>query len=159
MPPVSLTLYTAFYRIKEQRRCIVEGQRPNWVKERAECEIRSVFERIEQEVQFDVAALEEHKDRIGYGHCSFTMEAQTTIFTVTCESGGVGMGFSVQFNMHQSGSSLTVLVMKPGVQVEEHRIEWTWNEELDKCVLLYDRDPVDAWEISRRIFEPLLFEQ
>ena len=76
--------------------------RPNWVKERAECEVRVVFDKLCEEVKTDVEEMQNYISKFLPPHSSIKIEKQSTFLDVLCESDYANTTFHVQFQLNKA---------------------------------------------------------
>lgn len=138
---------------------MAEHKRPNWVRERAECEVRVVFNNLCKEVIADVATMKEYVERFFPPQAMLKAEQQATFMTVWCESDYADTNFVVKFNLDKQAKMIQVTIRAPDTpQEEEHIIKPAWNHKKECCDLLFDENPLEPWEVSKRVFSPLFFE-
>ena len=131
--------------------------RPNWVKERAECEIRVVFNKLCEEVTADVEEMQQYIPKFLPPHSSIKIETQGTIAVVLCESDYANTAFRVQFHLNKTTKLIQVAIEDGGPRKQEHTIKPVWNYKKECCELLLDNDPLEPWAISKKVLGPLFF--
>ena len=130
--------------------------RPNWIKQQAECQISFVFERLCKEVEVDVGEMEKYAPALKHA-CSFEVEQHSDRLTVQCQSDWANFAFTVHFLVHKDADSIEVKVEGAGKRSRTHEICPLWNPKAEQCVLFFDGDPLEYWEVCKRIFKPLFF--
>lgn len=133
--------------------------RPNWVKERAECEVRVVFDKLCEEVKTDVEEMQNYISKFLPPHSSIKIEKQSTFLDVLCESDYANTTFHVQFQLNKADKLIQVAIEDGGPQKQAHTIKPVWNSKKECCELLLDNDPLEPWAISKEVLGPLFFRE
>ena len=130
--------------------------RPNWVKQRAECHLDVVFARLCQEVEFDVEEMQKYASQIHHPG-SFRTDKSGDRLQVFCDSQDVNVMFAVEIRVDRPNDAIIIEVQESGPRSHSHTIKAKWDEKHEQCILYCDKDSAFYWAVCKRIFEPLFF--
>ena len=85
--------------------------RPNWIKERAECNISLVFKKLCAEIEIDVEEMRKYSSGVGRNR-SFSTEKEPDWFKVCCDSDWEDKSFSVKFTVYKSDKCIKAEVIE-----------------------------------------------
>ena len=133
--------------------------RPNWVRERAECEVSLAFERLCEEVKTDVEEMQNYVAKFLPPRSSLKIERQKNLLVVRCESDYVNTPFLVRFDLNKTDKTILVEVEDGNLQKRIHSIKTAWNLKREWCELFFDDDPLEPWAVSKMVLAPLFFRE
>ena len=128
---------------------ILERAKPvNWVKRRAECDARAIFDALREQIGRDIA--EAHKTDI----CARLeiKDDRPGCFLVTVVGGNSLFGSLVRFE--RATASITV---ESKDDSDDLAITWRWDDEAVACRLMMDGQETDLWRISQKALSRLIF--
>ena len=117
----------------------------NWVKARAECTARSLFQALRERVEADVGEFNNHD--IGR-QCVFVDESPR-YFLVSLRSPGQGV---VKFRAN--GHCISV---ECADETRDFYVKIEWADDTDTCRLVVDGLPLELWQVTKRALSPLMF--
>ena len=132
--------------------------RPNWVKERAECTLRFAFEQLCKEIQDDLEAMEPYPDIVVHDCKNVRVERENNKFRVQCDSQLWDKTVTL-IRVYLGTDKIRIWSCDAEGKPQETGLRPQWNVEQDCCELLYDGLPLAYWEVSKRVLEPLFFDE
>jgi len=130
--------------------------RPNWVKQRAECQLDVVFARLCQEGEFDVEEMQKYVPQIHHPG-SFRTNKGGDRLQVFCDSQDVNGAFAVEIRVDRPNDAIIIEVQESSYRSHSHTIKAKWDEKHEQRILCYDKDSAFYWVVCKKIFEPLFF--
>lgn len=126
--------------------------RPNWVKDRLDCNTDLKFEALWDVIEEDVAAINAAPDT-KRGSCTFRAERENEgprpcIRVTRRERDGIDMG-AVWFCKERDAIRVKGL--------NELTVTVQWNAATSSCDFLLNEEPCPLWQLSKRALEPLFF--
>ena len=120
----------------------------DWVKKRAECNMRAMFERLRAQVVSDVGTRNKQLPADADTRRDVLGEPGSTYITV----GYAGFPTSNLVTFHFHGQELRI----SGERTAERVVFLTLTEE-GTCKFKFVDDEIHPWQLSRRVLEPVLF--
>ena len=135
---------------------MVQKNRPNWVREQAECDAKLVFKNLIREVESDVEEMKTYLPTLRPKY-TFQIERSCNQMGIVYKSTVTDKESTVTFSLNKSDQSIRVDVQ--GTEHRRYMLQPLWNQREERCVLLLDDAPLEMWEVCKKIFEPLFFQE
>jgi len=88
---------------------------------------------------------------------SFQMEKSCNQFSVTYQSALGDKESKVIFCLNKE--DIQAKVQQHGCPAQTYTLQPAWHRKEERCVLLFDDAPLEMWEVSKRVLEPLFFQE
>ena len=137
---------------------MADMNRPNWVRERAECEIGAAFENLCAEVKRDVDEMQPYIPKVLPPNSTLKTDQQKTLFVVRCDSDYAEATFCVTFSLRGTDNTIHVEV-EAGLHHRAHTITTAWNSHKECCDLFFDEQSLAPWSVSEHVLGPLFFRE
>ena len=133
---------------------------PNWVAERAKCNLETTFEALCQIVKRDVDEMNKLSVKRRGGHAfRFDECAQGTEPFMRVRRFPEGDPDSESAHWITFRLTINAIIVEPMIAPQKTRYEVVprWNEKAGSCELFIGDDVFEVWQVSQRALSPLFF--
>ncbi len=130
----------------------------DWIQERIECRASVIFARVCQSIESDIQAMEKYAPDLPVKEqVTCHVKHERDAMTVEGRPAWHDRGFTLVLRLDESKEEIEITVTPPSGTRSTHRLYADWHPREHRCVLFFDGDPMEPWQVSKKLLEPLLF--